>query len=508
MSEDESEKHEVLLFNPLPWDREVSGIVPTHAVSVRGVGEDPTASRHFQDRERNYRDVATLAGDDPGDIYNDQPILPPTTVPGYGYASISSADLETADAWPFDERSTVETDRYRLEFDRERGGISSWYDRELDCEWVDADADWPAAGFVHERVADDGHDHPRSLLFRYPEGHDWQAAITGADDVERGFQPDWNADRTGPERVVRHRVYETPLGYDVRQRLAHPSLESDVALRILVPETGETVVVEASWVLSQTTHPEATYLAFPFDLADPNAYVDVGDVAIETGEDQLPGSAYDYYTAQRWVEVATEDRGVTVGTPVNPMVQFGDFGFAANADDGAVDAATVLGWVSNTYWETNFRASQPGLVRARYHLTPHSGPFDETAAHRRGLEAAHADPLVQTTEEPTVDEPPLEPGASLLALPDPPIMVRRLRPAAEDDGVLHPEGGRDENGVRCTLYNASDAPREAVVGPGAVSFDRAARVALDGEKLEVLPLEDGTVTVVLDGRETAVLHLE
>lgn len=509
MSDEDVEETEAFVFNPLPWEREFSGIVPHHAVSVRGVGEDPTASRHFQDRERNYRDVDTLAGDDPGSIYNGQPILPPTSVPGYGYATVSSADLETSDAWPFDERATVETDRYELTFDRKRGGISSWYDYELDCEWVDENADWPAAGFVHERVADGDHDHARSLLFRYDEGHDWHISVTGTGDAERGFQSDWNAERTGPERVVRHRVYETPLGYDVRQRLAHPALESDVALRVLVPEPGETVIVEASWVMDQTSHPEATYLAFPFDLADPSAYVDVGDVAIETGADQLEDSVYDYYTAQRWVEVANDDRGVTVGTPVNPMVQFGDFTFAENAADGAIDEGTVLGWVTNTYWETNFRASQPGLVRARYHLSPHDGSFDEAAAHRRGLEAEFAEPLVQSMEEPAVDDPPLEAETSLLSLPKPPVLVQQLRPANEDDGILHPGGGRNRDGVLLTLHNATDGSRDATVGAGTVSFDQAFRVSyLGGKELEELPVENERVTVVLEGRETAVLHLK
>lgn len=509
MSDEGAKETELLVFNPLPWEREVSGIVPNHVVSIRGTDDDPTAGRHFQDRERDYRDVDTLAGNNPESIYNDQPILPTTTVPSYGYVSVSTERLKTADSWPFDERAVVETDRYRLEFDREHGGISSWYDRELDCEWVAEDTDWPLAGLVHERVADDNHDHARSLLFRYSEGRDWHHSVTGTGETERGFQPDWNAERTGPERTIRHRVYETPLGYDVRQRLAHPAIESDVALRMLVPRTGRAVIVEASWVMDQTTHPEATYLAFPFNVPDPNAYVDVGDMAMETGADQLEGSVYDYYTAQRWVEVANDDRGVTVGTPINPMVQFGDFSFAENAEDGAIDEGTVLGWVTNTYWETNFRASQPGLVRARYHLTPHSGPFDETAAHRRGLEAEFAELDVQSMEESLVSDPPLEAEASLLLLPEPPIVVQRLRTAAEDDGVLHPAGGSNRDGVLCTLHNTADELREASVGAGAVSFDRASRVSyLGGEELEELPVENGGVTVTLESRETVVLHLE
>jgi hypothetical protein len=55
------------------------------------------------------------------------------------------------------------------------------------------------------------------------------------------------------------------------------------------------------------------------------------------------------------------------------MVQFGDFHFESNQPGFSIDRPTLLGWVTNTYWETNFRTHQSGGVHARYQVYPRAG---------------------------------------------------------------------------------------------------------------------------------------
>jgi hypothetical protein len=54
-----------------------------------------------------------------------------------------------------------------------------------------------------------------------------------------------------------------------------------------------------------------------------------------------------------------------VAMPENPMVQLGDFHFAHNQAEFSWSGPMLLGWVTNNYWETNFRPHQPGRVHAR-----------------------------------------------------------------------------------------------------------------------------------------------
>jgi hypothetical protein len=57
--------------------------------------------------------------------------------------------------------------------------------------------------------------------------------------------------------------------------------------------------VEAEWRMGMTTHPEATYLAFPFAIPNAIARLDIGGCAMQPEVDQLPGCCRDYFTVQR-----------------------------------------------------------------------------------------------------------------------------------------------------------------------------------------------------------------
>jgi len=503
----------IFLFNPLPWERELSGPVADQVVNPRGVPTDETAGRHFQDRDRQRRDTGGFTeGEDVEPYFDlDSYYLLSTTVPGYGWTTVSRDDLIALEDRSFDERSTVETDRYEITFDRDRGGIASWYDRDHDCDWVDSTAEHPLGGFVHEEVVDDETDRPRKRLFDYSDDvEDRHAAVAGILNAPRGFKQDWHARRSGPEGVRRHRVYDTSEGYEVRQTLATPQVGSDVVLRFLLPEDDETVVVDAQWDMDLQTHPEATYLAFPFDLEDPTPRIDVGGQVMEPGEDQLSESVYDYYTVQHWADLSDQDRGVTVGCPLNPMVQFGDFHFAEDQREFDLDSPLLLGWVTNNYWDTNFRAHQPGHVHARYHLTPHDG-FDEADAHRAGMEATHYEPLAQSLGGGSVDEPPLAAESQFLDLPEPPVLVTQIRPVDADTGIFHPgvdsPTDRDDD-LLVSVRNASDDASRIEIGPVELAVSEAARTDPTGRVVhDDLQVADGGVAVGLDARESATLRL-
>ncbi|MEZ4717867.1 MAG: hypothetical protein R2851_17530 [Caldilineaceae bacterium] len=159
----------------------------------------------------------------------------------------------------------------------------------------------------------------------------------------------------------------------------------------------------------------------------------------------------DYYTVQNWVDFSNDYAGMTVATPDNPMVQLGDFHFGRHQQEVALERPMLLGWLTNNYWETNFRAHQPGLITARYVMRPHKGGFDEDAAHHFGRSIVHSTPLFQQMGEPA-DTRALPASGTLLHLPDGPVQTLHVKAAADGDGLI----------VR--LLNASDATQEAAVG--------------------------------------------
>jgi hypothetical protein len=482
---------DLLVFNPLPWTRRVAGIIPQEVASPRGLVEDVTAGRHYQDRmpydhSRLDRNVEDSSG-------QKKLWLNPVEVPGFGYTVIPRNELvEWEPAAEFSEEAVVENDSFRLTFDLQRGGISSWHDKRLNHEWVDGSAGYPFNGFIHEQVADPAHTWPRNLMF-YME---WLS-----DEVERsrGWKPEWPVQRRGPTRVFEHRVFRTPLGYYVIQSLEAPGCVGPLKQSVFLPDTAEYIECESWWDMGLDVHPEATYILYPFNVPNASARLDLGGQPMEMGTDQLPGVCLDYFTVQGWVDLSNKELGVTVAMPDNPMVQLGDFHFAHNQAECTLQRAMLLGWVTNNYWETNFRAHQPGRVHARYRIRPYRGGFNELQAHRFGQEAAYAQPLFQHLGEPKRHPAVLPEAGSLLRLPesfspDSPVSTMHVKAAERRPGVI----------VR--LFNASDEAQPAEIGSGLLHILSAQQCDLLETPQASVEVKDGSVTLNAPPRRvTAVL---
>jgi alpha-mannosidase len=248
----------------------------------------------------------------------------------------------------------------------------------------------------------------------------------------------------------------------------------------------------SEWQMGATIQPEATYLLLPFNVLDAQARFDVGGVPVRPHLDQLPGACRDYFTVQGWVDFNNGERGVTIATPDNPMVQLGDFHFAHNQQELAPERAMLLGWVTNNYWETNFPGMQPGVVTARYAILPYTGDFDEARAHKFAADTEHSRPLVQHLGEPAAPEL-LPATGTLLNLPQPPILMLNLR-AGGDSALL-------------TLFNASDQPQTATVSSGLIKISAAKRCDLFGNPLEALAVNNGTLEVTIAPRQVIILAI-
>ena len=108
------------------------------------------------------------------------------------------------------------------------------------------------------------------------------------------------------------------------------------------------------------------------------------EVDIPLGEmrpelDQIPGSCKNWFTVNRWVDVANSDYGITWVTLDAPLIEVG--GLTATLLGSQKDPTVwrkkvgptqkLYSWAMNNHWGTNYRAYQEGLVRFRYLLRPH-----------------------------------------------------------------------------------------------------------------------------------------
>ncbi len=474
-----SHNGDLLVFNALPFARTITGSVPFYVAGPRGTDDDSTAGRQHQDRDNLSRHL--------GDRNETPFTLLPTEIPAYGYQVIPRTELMRIAA-TVSEAAVVENHRYRVTFDRDRGGIVSLYDKQLAWELVDRQFDHRFNGYVHERVADETAESARERLYQ----QDWQAE---AAEIPTGWKSGWHAKRSGSEAVIRHQVSSSPVGITVVQTLNAAGVVGPITQIVRLPHHADHIEFEAHWTMGQDTHPEATYVAFPFELPGATARYDTGFQSVLAGAEQLPGVCRDYFTVQGWVDFSNGERGVTIATPENPMVQLGGFHFGDYRQEFTLERALLLGWVTNNYWETNFRASQPGPVSSRYRILPYAGAFDEARAHRFGLEALHHAPLLQHLGE-AAAEAALPERGSLLDLPQLPAAVLRIK-AADDGG-----------GILIRLQNASDTRHTARIRSGLLTITSASRCDLLERPGDAIPVREGEIVVELEPRRIAVVHLQ
>jgi len=203
---------------------------------------------------------------------------------------------------------------------------------------------------------------------------------------------------------------------------------------------------------------EGVHFGFAFNVPQARVRMNSALAVAEPEKDQLPGACKNWFSVERWVDVANDTYGVTWATVDAPLVEMG--GLTANLPRGQPDPNAYLktieasprlySWVMNNHWHTNYRADQEGPTTFRYAIRPHAG-YDPLVAHRFGIESTQ--PLLVV---PAYGEGPAAPR---LRLQPHGVVATTLKPSADGKGLivrLFAASGRDE---RAILTWTAPAPR-------------------------------------------------
>ncbi|NUM55717.1 MAG: hypothetical protein HUU46_18915 [Candidatus Hydrogenedentes bacterium] len=126
---------------------------------------------------------------------------------------------------------------------------------------------------------------------------------------------------------------------------------------------------------------EGVHFAFPFNVPDGVVRTSLAWSVMRPEYDQLPGSCKNWITVQRWVDVANQDYGVAWAPIDAPLVELGSPTAESPWITRLEPTQTVLSYVMNNYWHTNYRDSQSGNHLFRYTIMPH-GMFDQCAVEQ------------------------------------------------------------------------------------------------------------------------------
>ncbi|MGI8747988.1 MAG: hypothetical protein ACR2J4_06530 [Deinococcus sp.] len=390
----------------------------------------------------------------------------PTTPTGLG-AALSQDALEASSTGLHHADGSIGNGLVTARFDTADGGVLS-----LEVDGRDfARTDEALARLVLERPDP----ARRNAIFGPPQ---WEAF-----DMHGAWHQQWQALREYA-RVEGTQSRALPGAVEHEQQLSFTNRETASVLYRLHP--GQTALhVLVTLRLNPDTTPRATYLNLPLALA-PSAltHFETAGATVEFDREQLPGSSRHYITTLDWLRMQDDKAGVTVATPDAPLWQVGGFTFGRfDGEKRAPYEATLNGWLTNNYWDTNFKADQAGELRFEFTLSLHIA--EGLAASAQRARTFISRPEIQVFTAATGGEP-----------------VKQQLLDVQMNGVCLTGIGADAEGRTLTLqvFNPADETRSVEVAAGRYQPTGVVRRSLAGMEEARGEHTAGRYTVSVPGR--------
>ncbi len=218
---------------------------------------------------------------------------------------------------------------------------------------------------------------------------------------------------------------------------------------------------------------ESVHFSFPFSMNSAVTRYNTGWGGIfQPGVNQLPGSNQDYYCVQHWCDISDQQCGVSLLLREACLIEPGDLTdetpgkFGVKVWKSKPDTnPTLVSYVMNNYWHTNFKADQEGTVTFHYALIPH-GLFNLPETQRAGL--SFNQPLL------TIPTERMTPAGSLFTLSNHNVIVTSL--------------SREDQGLSVRIFNTGEAPERFTIVPGSLRIEKLKIKSPDGETV-LRPIE-------------------
>ncbi len=252
-------------------------------------------------------------------------------------------------------RDVLENQWYRVTVDTLRGAVSGIFDKELNLELVDQEAEWKHGEFIYE--------------------------LLGNRDQLESFKLD-NYHREPLEKVWFDGYTEGEVWNTIRFRGNTRAANSDGSFELEIRLFNTTKRIDLAYAIEKrmVTDPEAIYISFPLKLDNGQLAFDVQGGEVRAGIDQIPGSSNDWNTVQNYARLSNGAAQIMLSSPGIPLMQFGGIN-TGRFEAGATPTTThMYGWPMNNYWTTNFNAEQHGGINWVYTLTSMAGNGSDEAS--------------------------------------------------------------------------------------------------------------------------------
>ena len=275
-------------------------------------------------------------------------------------------------------------------------------------------------------------------------------------DWNKAWHTDWKAERDVPAAVAGTKRHCRSRGSaTISQSFVLANGDKVEVIYRLLPDD-PALQIEAIVTKQPLGEPHAIYLPMPTALgAGWDVDYETGGATVKLDDEQLPYASRHYITTQRFIRIADGKHELTVACPDAPLWQIGGFTFGRFGEpDGRVtrERPTLLAWLTNNYWSTNFQADQGAEIRFRFWLLPSASAGSSANRCRARWPACNRWRRICYAERGPVQRE----AASLLKLDLGPLLLTRIEP--EGTGValtlLNPRRRAGRGHDRCRRVHA------------------------------------------------------
>lgn len=195
-----------------------------------------------------------------------------------------------------------------------------------------------------------------------------------------------------------------PILQSIRMVYECIGVDSIVSMYSLIVPSGVLEINNTVYKKKITCDENARFV-FPFEVPDAQIRMDHPFGIMIPGADQMPGSNFNFYCTQRWVDFSNPDFGIAWVSLDAPIMEFAHpHGQQWASDlkkrpwlDSFVYDTRIFSWIMNNVWFVNYKGYQEGNIPFRYRILLHQG-YDPVKIMQFAL-LQHQPLLVRLNEE-------------------------------------------------------------------------------------------------------------
>ncbi|MBK8493176.1 MAG: hypothetical protein IPL49_20405 [Saprospirales bacterium] len=339
----------IAIFNTLNWDR--SGLVTVYIDH-----EILPTNKKFQMLDDQGRKVSAQAMSSRSDGTYWALWVPEVPAMGYKTLRIEVGEEAQKIEANMSADTNLENAFYRLTLDREKGVITSLFDKELQVELLDVQDTISLGAFIYERLDN------RQAMERLTN--------TNRDTI---YVPLKKTLSTLTDITV-SAIEDGAIWKSIRIHGTLPDCADSrgVNIEIRLYHTDKRIQLLYDMHKLPVTEPEAVYVAFPFGLEGSKLAFEAQGGLVFPGINQLEGTSSDWNVVQNFASVRNDQGQIVYSSNDIPLVQFGAINTGRFYYRHQPETSHIYSWVLNNYWTTNFKASQEGEMKWDYYLTSSS----------------------------------------------------------------------------------------------------------------------------------------